>query len=343
MSQDHDDRLDGLVRAALATRDPGRAPESLRNRIAAVAEPSASPGRRRLSPDRARGLAGLAAAATIVVAMGAWLAGRSVAPSTVGGSPASLPTALPSGMQPVWPPLVPGFPTGPDLRLAGLGAAILIVAGTVALIRGHRSHVRIRQIAVGVSIFVLVGLAAVEMQYAPLAAGGMSGPVLPQDRRVDPDSASGGHSVVYVFYRSGGAFQIGFSVRNDGPLATTFDGLSNALALNELRFFRFVDLRLPRDPTVDMGSTDETTQPFRSIDLAPGADVYVIARFQFATCEQADLPVVPGLDAPETDPSQGYMSIDTMSVRSHVFLLERTTDIPIGMSAAFPQPSRCAH
>jgi hypothetical protein len=212
-----------------------------------------------------------------------------------------------------------------------------------ALTRRRQSRVSIRRIAVGVSIFAVIGLGFVETQYAPLAEGAISGPVHPQDRRIDPATASGGHSVVYVSYRSGGDFQIGFSVRNGGPLAITFDGLANGLALNQLRLFRFVDLRLPRDP-LGMESTDDTqTQPFRPIDLAPGADVYVIARFRFATCEEANLPVVPGQDAPEIDSSLGSTSIETMFVQSHVFLDVRTTEIPLGIAAVFPEPIRCAH
>jgi hypothetical protein len=331
-----DARLEGSLRELLRRRDPGGAPETLRLRLANLARAdSAAVGR----SSRWRSFAALAAAALVgLFVIVVWL------PRTIGGPGVSNPGAPASTLPaPSWPPILPGTATGPDLRIAVLGAAILIVVTTVALIRVRRSHVRVRQIALGLSIFAFLGLGVVETQYAPLGQGAVSGPVLPQDRRVDPESVTGGHSAVYVFYRSGGDFQIGFSVRNDGPLATTFDGLGNALALNQLRFFRFVDLRLPRDPAVGLDLTDDTTQPFRPIDLAPGADVYLIARFQFATCEQADLPVVPGQDAPESETSRGFSSIETMSVRSHVFFAQRTTDIPLGIVAAFPQPTRCAH
>ena len=340
MTRPNDEAFDEVVRGGLATRDPGMAPESLRRRIASISEATSSTDRQRTSLRRLGSIAGLAAAAAVGLVFAGLVAVRWVGLPSVGSAPT--PTALPAGIQPVWPPLVPGSPSGPDLRPIIVGATIAILFAAVWIVRVRRTR-RIRQLVAIALVVMFACLLGVETLYTPIVEGSVGGPIEPADRAVDPDPVSGGKPVAYVDYRSGGAFQIGFSIRNNGPLAVTFDGVGDVLALNDFRFFRFVDLRLPRDQTLAMGSTDDTTQAFRPVDLAPGADLYMVARFRFTTCEEANLPVVPGVDAPETDTSQGYMSIGSIPIRSHALLFERITDLSIPIAAAFPQPTRCAH
>lgn len=337
-----DERLGQLARAGLQARDPGSTPESLRYRIARVVDDAGVPhGGHERTLVRLGSAAGLVAAAAVVVAVAGLLAVRSAGLTGVGG-----PSPMPSGLVPsnpvIWPPLELGPPNGygADVRPILVLGAIGLVVAAVRFVRNRRASRRIRRLAVGIAGGAVAGLFWMELAYLPLVHGSTSGPIQPADQIVTADGASGGSDVVYVRYRSGASFIVGFSVRNEGPVTVTFDGIvDNYRGLSR---FHFEDLRLKRD-LAEMSVTEAGTQPFRPVDLPPGAELYVVARFRFATCDEEHLPVVPGLDAPDTDTSQGSLVIDRLMVRSHVLLLPRETGVPLRIVAALPQPTRCAH
>lgn len=337
-----DERLGQLARAGLQAHDPGSTPGSLRYRIAGVVDDAGAPSRgRERTLGRFGSTAGLVVAAAIVVAVAGLLAVRS-AGLTAGGGPSPMPSDLAPSNPAIWPPLAFGRPDGYDVDVRPilvLGAIGLVVAA-VRFVREGRASSRIRRLAVGIAGGAVAGLFWMEVAYLPLVQGSISGPIRPAGQIVTADGASGGSDVVYVRYRSGSSFIVGFSVRNDGPATVTFDGIVDNYP-GGFRF-HFEDLRLQGDPSA-MSVTEAGTQPFRPVDLPPGAELYVVARFRFATCDEADLPVVPGLDTPETDTSQGSVVIDRFMVRSRVLLLPRETGVPLGLVAAIPQPTRCAH
>lgn len=337
-----DERIGELARAGLQARDPGSAPESLRYRIARVVDDAGAPnGGRERTLVRLGSAAGLVAAAAIVVAVAGLLAVRSAGLTSVSGS-SPMPSVLAPSNPAIWSPLELVGPNGygVDVRPILVFGAIGLIVAAVLFLRERRVSRRIRRLAVGIAGGAVAGLFWMELAYLPLVHGSVGGPIDPADQIVTANDASGGRDVVYVWYRSGASFVVGFSVRNDGPVTVTFDGIVDNYPSGF--DFHFDDLRLMREPS-EMSVTEAGTQPFRPVDLPPGAELYVVARFRFATCDEAHLPVVPGLDAPETDTSRGYGVIGSLMVRSHVLLLSRETEVPLRFVAAIPQPTRCTH
>jgi hypothetical protein len=257
-----DDRADRRVRDWFDERAAGPVPDSLRERLAAVPAEQDNGGTWTFVLNRIAGaVTGIAIVALLAVAIG--ILGSSQR-SGVGATPSPSPIGfgLTAGDGVVelgipWLPilatilalaaLVATWDRGRLIRLAGVAAVGLVLAGDVVLGAGPRLVWRDGAVA--------AGPAFVEWQ----------------------DTAEPGNGFGTMVFAPGahGTFAFAVTVTNGGPTALTILGIDRAEVQSGVAFPQIVGLGTPADPQITNGDP-RTAFPVRSIRLDPGQQVDLV-------------------------------------------------------------------
>jgi hypothetical protein len=183
---------------------------------------------------------------------------------------------------------------------------------------------------VGIVILVLVAIAGtVAFVYEPLAVGSVSGRddrLLINTRPISTDGDD--DSVVYTYqFHAGTSYYTLFSVRNEGPLAITINGIDPNAVMPMSPTVGPADLRFgsSREDPFGMVAWD-AARPFARTVVEPATDLALWIRWEIGPCSVG-----------ETMP---YM-VNSGIVRSSIPLswsvlsLPRTTDVDLGYTVAF--------
>jgi len=270
MSAGTDPRWEEVLRSHLAHRDPGPAPESLRESLAGIAANRPAGGR--VSAMLGVAVRALAAAGLVVVIV-ILLGSRS--------RPADLRPVDPGG--PVPAPelgLHPGdgvSPPGPELT----GLTLSSVTFAIALFVWRRPR-RWARPAAATLIVVLIAadgwaLAAQQLRFGSAQAPGLGY----LEVRAGGDFAFSRH--IYDGDATG-RFSFAFTIRNDSPVEVRLRGLARSVAADlDLRGFGFAALgTATTDFTID--ARPDLAVPFRPITIPPGEEAGVTVLGSVGRC-----------------------------------------------------------
>ena len=315
-----DARLERLVGQILVDRDPGAAPYGLARRVEDVADEAARPGR---FHSLAGGLAGLAAAAVLVLAAvvlasaGAWRGSPGVGSSVLG----PVPGASGAGVVP--------YP-----QMGGVGVAVaLLAAGLVLsglLVRRRRGRRGWLLVAAGLGVglgslalaTLLPGARATERE------GTSIGPV------VVPEMPAGfaGQQLVYVNADPGGWFELSIAFENAGPLPITVLGVA-AGGGGEFAGMspHWTEVLFDVRPDVAVAPELEERVPYTPTTLAPGE------RVQLRLIGAPGQCALGGAFRLEDANKYSYRSMP-MSIVWSVAGWERVTPLESSYQIQFPEP-----
>jgi hypothetical protein len=320
MSGREDERLEREVRGLLAARDPGPAPDGLRDRVDRVAETARAGAtiRRRLARVVVPVL-GLAAGVALLL-----LAAPLLAPPRTGPG---APTTPASTFDPMLQGL--GLVPPPALEAEALVVLGLLAVGGLILALAPSGP---RRTFVTLMAVVVLGFGGAQVLLTHAASG--------------PAASSGGIGVlnveqtesvnpypVYITAAPGGPFSFGFSVVNAGPLPIRLDGVV-------------------ADPQVQAGRVEQPT--LRAVWRGGGANGDVIGPTEpFAPTELASGEFVflwlvgtasPCAAGPSFDPAAGQVAMVGMPelrVQYSVLGLPRTTAIRLPFDPLQPYRAGC--
>ena len=282
MSRIPDQSFESALRDMLEERHPvNGAPAELRERIACIPEvapPRVTHGRSQRVARIAGGLAGLAAAAAIVLLVFGALASRPVVPD-VGSAPA--PDAPVSTFDPAiegpgivrpsneYSPPPDGLVFVPWV-VAAIGGVLL---GAVALTGG-----RFRRLAALAGVLILAVGAKGLSSHPGFETGSAWGPRTGLDVQVEALSHSGGVDVWYVTAEPDGPIVFAFDVRNPGPLPIQLLGVVQD-EFPTSSFPRWTAVWLHEDANGGLPAVEGAT-PFRPVEVPPDGHValYVVGR-----------------------------------------------------------------
>lgn len=282
MSRIPDQSLEGSLRGMLGERRPENgAPAELHERVARIPEEvglRAGRGSSRLVARIAGGMAGLAAAAAIVLLVVGALTSRPVVPE-VGSAPA------PGAPVATFDPAIEGpgivrpsneYSPPPDSLVsvpwvvAAIGGVVL---GAVALTGG-----RLRRLAALAGVLILAVGANGLSSHPGFETGSAWGPRTGLDVQVEALSASGGVDVWYVTAEPDGPIVFAFDVRNPGPLPIQLLGVVQD-EFPTSSFPSWTAVWLHEDANGGLPAVEDAT-PFRPVEVPPDGHValYVVGR-----------------------------------------------------------------
>ena len=309
-----DARLERIVGQILVDRDPGAAPYGLARRVEDVPDRAARPGRLH---SLAGGLAGLAAAAVLVLAAvvlasaGAWRGSQGTGSSVVG------PVSGASGAGVV-----------PYPQMAGVGVAVALLVGGLVLsgllVRWRRGRRGWLLVVAGLG----VGLVALALALVPGARasdhGGSS--LWPVE---SPDMPAGfvGQQLVYVIAGPGEPFELSIAFENAGPLPVTVLGVAGGGEFAELNA-HWTEVLFDTSP--DIAPDLEERVPFTPKTLAPGESVQLRLVGTPGPC------AVGASFSPETAHNYNYTSMSTNIVWS-IAGWQRVTPLDSPYQIQFPE------